>query len=44
MLYFAGRTGWLDTYKKIYEMGIGGLVMALQNYPEFLLGMKEATA
>ena len=35
VLYFAGRTGWPDTYKKIYEM-------EWQNYPEFILGM-EAT-
>ena len=24
MLDFAGRTGWLHTHKKIYEMRIGG--------------------
>ena len=45
MLYFAGRTGWLHTHRKIYEMRIGGLPLSwngrITQNP--FLGMKEAS-
>ena len=45
MRYFAGRTGWPDTYEKNTQNKNreSSLVMKWQNYPEFFLGMSEAT-
>ena len=44
MRYFAGRTGWSDTYKKIYEMRIGVFPChGMAELPRILLGMNEAT-